>query len=152
MSDSLKALETWAEPLLARMAEGERRKLAGDIGRALRRSQHIRIQNQTDADGRTFLPRKAIRDQFGRIRKERGKLFRRITKAEFLKVTATADSVFVGFAGRVARIARVHQEGLVDSVRSGGPAIRYPQRQLIGITDADRDMIRNMLLQHLAAA
>lgn len=34
----------------------------------------------------------------------------------------------------VARIARVHQEGLTDPVRPGGPKARYDKRVLLGFT------------------
>lgn len=151
MADPFAALEDWAEPLLARLSSGERRKLAGTIGRELRRAQHARIQNQTDADGNAFIPRKRLRDQAGRIRKTRDdKLFRKISKSDYLRVKASADGVVVGFFSRVERIARVHQEGLVDSVNPGGPSVRYPKRKLIGFNDQDRDSIRAMLLRHLA--
>lgn len=150
MSDPLSALETWAEPLRAQLSAGQRRMLAATIGRELRRSQHTRIQAQTDADGRAFLPRKALRDQAGRIRRQRDdKLFRKLSRSDYLRVQASPDSVVVGFFGRVARIAQVHQEGLVDEVKPGGPSVRYAQRKLLGITPADAEMIRATLLRHL---
>jgi phage virion morphogenesis protein len=151
VAGELDALETWAEPLLARLGAGERRALATRIGRELRRSQHNRIQAQTDADGRQFLPRKALRDQAGRIRRQRdNKLFRKLSRSDYLRVQATPDAVAIGFFGRVARIAQVHQDGLVDSVKPGGPSVRYAQRKLLGFTPADVEMVRTQLLQHLA--
>ncbi|MFD0726963.1 phage virion morphogenesis protein [Lysobacter brunescens] len=152
MSDDLTALETWAEPLLARLSPGERRALSMTMGREIRRSQHARVQAQLDADGRQFVPRKALRDQAGRIRRQRdGKLFRQLTKADYLRVQATPDGVAVGFFGRVARIALVHQEGLVDQVKPGGPSVRYERRKLLGFTPEDRERMRDLLLQHLSA-
>ncbi|CEH50208.1 Tail completion protein S (fragment) [Xanthomonas citri pv. citri] len=55
----------------------------------------------------------------------------------------------VGFVGRVSRIARVHQEGLSESVRPGGPRARYERRVLLGLTEQDRHLIRDQLLSHL---
>lgn len=151
MDDAFTALENWAEPLIARMSAGERRRLAITIGRELRRSQHTRNLRQIDADGNAYAPRKRLRDQSGKIRRNRdAKMFKRLTLAAHLRTEATADGVAVGFVGRVARVARVHQEGLVDRVSRRGPAVRYTQRKILGFSAADRDMIRTLLLQHLA--
>ncbi|WP_184627011.1 phage virion morphogenesis protein [Xanthomonas arboricola] len=42
------------------------------------------------------------------------------------------------YSGRVSRIARAHQEGLRERVRSGGPSATYAKRPLIGISLAER--------------
>jgi phage virion morphogenesis protein len=62
-----------------------------------------------------------------------------------------ATSVAIGFVGRVARVARVHQFGESDRVAPKGPGYRYPERVLLGFTDADRAMIRDILLKHITA-
>lgn len=148
MADPYTALEDWVEPMLAQMSAAQRRELSWKIGRMLRRSQHARVQSQTDAEGRAFLPRKQLRDQVGRIRRQRGKLFRRLTQSDWLKVRADDGRVVVGFVGRIARIARVHQEGLVDQVRPGGPSVRYAERRILGITPQDREAIMGLLVEH----
>ncbi len=43
------------------------------------------------------------------------------------------DGLEVGFYGRVARIARVHQYGLRDRVVAGGNDVQYEQRRVLGI-------------------
>ncbi|RYD88940.1 MAG: phage virion morphogenesis protein, partial [Sphingobacteriales bacterium] len=54
------------------------------------------------------------------------------------------------FLGRAARIAQVHQEGLVDQVDKDGPSYRYPVRRLLGFTQAECEQIQQVVLDHLA--
>ena len=49
----------------------------------------------------------------------------------------------------MARIARVHQDGLRDRVSRHGPTVRYERRQVLGFTDADAKAIRDLLIEHL---
>ena len=151
MADDLLALELWAEPLLQGMTAGERVALARKIGTALRRSQHQRIQQQRNPDGSTFVPRKRARDKAGKIKRKADKMFQRISRSEHLRIQASETGVAVGFTGRIARIAGIHQRGETDRVSPGGPSVRYPTRELLGLTSSDRDMIREMTIDHLGA-
>lgn len=151
MTDDLRALETWAEPLLQQMSAGERTKLSRAIGTALRRSNHERIQAQRNPDGTPYLPRKRLRDKAGRIKRTAARMFRRISKADYLRIQADPSGVAVGFVGRVARIARIHQYGESDRVSPDGPTVRYPIRELLGITPEDRETIRDMIVQHIGS-
>jgi phage virion morphogenesis protein len=142
--DDLIALEDWLAPLLAKLQPNERRKLAHDMARDLRRSQAQRIAAQRNPNGSSYVPRKAqLRDRKGRVRR---KMFNKIRQATHLKTQATAGEASVGFAGRVARIASVHQHGLYDRVRPEGPVTTYHRRQLLGFTDADVSQIERLLL------
>lgn len=149
--DDLAALETWAAPLLRRLDPGERRRLARTVGTALRRSQTQRIVRQQNPDGTPYAPRKQqLRTKNGRIK--RLKMFVKLRQAKHFKIMASDNAVSVGFTGRVGRIARVHQEGLMDAVHPGGPRTRYEQRRLLGFGPEDRDAIRNLLITHLSNA
>lgn len=151
--DDLAALELWAAPLLQRLQPVERRALARRIGIALRRSQQQRIAQQQNPDGSSYVPRKRgerVRDRKGRIKERKARMFQRIARAAHLKVQATGSDVSVGFSGRAGRIARVHQDGLEDRAKPGGPLVRYARRQLLGFTAEDRQLVQDMLLQHLA--
>lgn len=77
-------------------------------------------------------------------------MFVKLRTARWLKANATADGAEVGFVGRVARLARVHQEGLQDRAAPGGKMIRYPERPLLGFSERDRAVVRDLLLEHLA--
>lgn len=147
--DDLASLEAWAAPLLRRLEPGGRRRLARTVGTALRRSQIQRITRQQNPDGTPYAPRKQqLRTKTGRIK--RLKMFVKLRQAKYFKVTATDQAVSVGFAGRVGRIARVHQEGMMDAVRPGGPRTRYEQRVLLGFTKHDLKLVRDMLIEHLS--
>ncbi|WP_028696125.1 phage virion morphogenesis protein [Pseudomonas cremoricolorata] len=147
----LQALENWLTPLLQRLEPAARRTLARDLAQQLRRSQQQRIGAQRNTDGSTYAPRKqpALRDKRGRVR-NKAKMFRKLRTTTHLKARGDATSATVGFAGRVARIAKVHQRGLRDRPRPGSPAVKYPRRELLGLTERDVEIIRNTLLDALA--
>ncbi|AGI10276.1 phage virion morphogenesis protein [Xanthomonas citri pv. citri] len=148
--DDLTALETWAAPLLARLQEGERRKLARKIGTELRRSQSQRIGKQQAPDGTPYAPRKQqLRQKSGRVK--RAKMFAKLRQAKYFKVSASPNAVSVGFVGRVSRIARVHQEGLQEQVRREGPTIRYGKRVLLGYNSTDFDLVKKIIIDRITA-
>jgi phage virion morphogenesis protein len=151
VADDLTAFETWAVPLLAALTPARRRALARGIGQALRRGQAARIAAQKNTDGSAYEPRKVTkaRLQKGSIR---GTMFEKLRAARHLRVQADEASVVVGFVGRTARIARVHHLGLRDEVEPGGPRYDYPARELLGLTDAEREQVKDLLLQHLDGA
>ena len=72
MADDFAQLEGWLQPLLDRLTDAERRKLALDIARELRRENAATIRAQHGPDGEAWAPRKnTLRDQQGQIRKGR---------------------------------------------------------------------------------
>lgn len=148
--DELHELEEWAAGLLARLTPAAQRKAAGDIGRELRRSQKARITAQANPDGTPYVSRKPrnLRGRAGRIKRKA--MFAKLRTARFLKVQIDGEGVALGFSGRVARLARVHQDGEESEVAQGGARYQYPVRKLLGFTDAERDMIRDKLLAHAA--
>lgn len=152
MANNLEALETWAAVLLDRLEPAERSKLARSIGQELRRSQQKRVIAQENPDGTKFAPRKQrnLRGKQGRIKRKLA-MFKKLRTASYLKVRGDSNAVTVGFTGRIARIARVHQFGLKDRAERGAPDVKYDQRELLGLTDSDIDIIRDSLLGHLTA-
>jgi phage virion morphogenesis protein len=156
--DELQALEKWASSLLTQLSPAARRTAMRDVARELRRSQQARIASQRNPDESAYEPRRAraakggkkLREKKGRIK--RAAMFAKLRTARFLKVEADASGLAIGFAGRVARLARVHQFGEMERVAPGGPEYRYPARVLLGFTGADREMIRDRLLGHLTQA
>lgn len=152
MASNLEALETWAAVLLARLEPGERSKLARTIGQELRRSQQKRVRAQENPDGTKYAPRKKrdLRGKQGRIRRKLA-MFKKLRTASYLKVRGDSTGITVGFTGRIARIARVHQYGLKDRAERGAPDTRYEQREVLGFTQSDLDLVRDNLLNHLTA-
>lgn len=82
--------------------------------------------------------------------KRKVQMFRKLRTANFLKLQADGNAVRIGFAGRIARIARVHQYGLKDRAENGAPEVRYDKREVLGFTDADVDLIRDGLLAYFS--
>ena len=152
----LKALEDWVAPLLGRLSDGERRKLAMAVARDLRAANAASIRAQQTPDGEAWEPRKQpARNKRGEIRRkaQAGKagmrMFLKMGAAKNLKAMATPSEAVVGFVGRAERIARVHQFGLSDRVTPGGATYRYPARELIGITADQVERVRNLIARHL---
>lgn len=135
--------------LLAALGPTERRTLARTIAADLRSRQQRRIAAQLNPDGTPYAPKKPrLRAKAGRIRRS---LFARLRTTRYLRIEATAEAAVIAIAGRAARIARVHQYGLNDRVGKGGPDYRYPERRILGIADADRDAISDLIIDHIAA-
>lgn len=136
MTDELQAVEKWAGALLMQLSPAGRRKAMLEIARDLRRSQKTRVAAQKNPDGTPYTPRKAkarkggkkLRGKRGRIK--RAAMFAKLRTARCMQIEATPSALAIGFAGRVARIARVHQLGEVDRVSPHGPEVRYPARVL----------------------
>jgi phage gpG-like protein len=57
MSDPTHELEGWLDTLIKQLSAGERKKLAAQIGRKLRKSQITRIKAQKNPDGSRFAKR-----------------------------------------------------------------------------------------------
>jgi phage virion morphogenesis protein len=151
MAADLSALEDWAGALLARLSATERRKLNQDIARELRKSQQQRILDQRNPDGSAYAPRKPrknLRGKQGHLK--RRKMFLKLRQAKHLKLQSSADAIAIGFTGRSAQLARVHQYGLRDRPARGQGDVQYERRELLGLTDADLELIRDRLLERLA--
>ncbi|WP_313401756.1 phage virion morphogenesis protein [Stenotrophomonas sp.] len=151
MADDLRALEDWAGALLNQLQPAERRRVTQTIARDLRRNQQKRIATQKNADGTPFAPRKPrqeLRAKAGRIKRKR-QMFTKLRTARYLRLQSDASSIAIGFAGRLSRIARIHQYGLRDRPAPGAPDVQYARRELLGFTDADVELIRDGLLEHL---
>lgn len=150
MASNLEALETWAAVLLDRLEPGERGKLARSIGQELRRSQQKRVIAQENPDGSKYAPRKHrdLRGKQGRVKRKLA-MFKKLRTASYMKVRGDSNAVTVEFTGRIARIARVHQYGLKDRAERGAPEVRYNQREMLGFTEADLDLVKDSLLRRI---
>lgn len=150
MTNRLEALEDWAAGLLGQLEPASRNRLARSLGQTLRRSQQQRVIAQRNPDGSKYAPRKQrnLRVKQGRI-KRKVQMFQKLRTARFLKVQGDGNAISVGFTGRIARIARVHQYGLKDRAERGAPEMIYERRELLGLLDADLDLIRDGILKHL---
>ncbi len=152
MSNDLRALETWAGALLAKLQPAQRRAINHKVAIDLRRSQAQRIKSQQAPDGAAYAARKKrkeLRGKSGRIKRQKAEMFSKIRTARYLKVKATGDQLEVGFVSRVARVARIHQFGEEDRISLKGKFYKYPERPLLGLSKQDRISIRESFLQHM---
>ena len=150
MTDALEQLGRQAEALIGKLSATERRKLAAELARTMRATQAERIRAHKQPDGSSMTPRKPqprLRDRRGGTRR---KMFAKLVKPAWFKATATTNEAAVEFKGSANRLATVHHFGLRDKIN--GKEVQYPERQLIGITDADIDRIEDRLLKSLTAS
>ncbi|WP_447045338.1 phage virion morphogenesis protein [Vreelandella sp. H-I2] len=147
MSDELKQLEGWITPLIEKLSPKERRVLAREVARDLRIANRERIKAQQNPDGTPYEPRNQLRGRSGAIRRKA--MFTKLRTAKYLKIKTSSDEAAVAFLGRVARIAREHHYGLRARVEKGGPMHKYARRELVGFNNADRERIRDSLINHL---
>ncbi|MGP4878003.1 phage virion morphogenesis protein, partial [Klebsiella pneumoniae] len=107
------------------------------------------IESQKAPDGSPFAPRKRqpVRAKKGRIKRE---MFAKLRTNRYMKATGNDSAAVVEFTGKVQRIARVHQLGLKDKPSPKSAAVEYPQRQLLGFTDDDRQLVESVIIDYLA--
>jgi len=150
--NDLIAFEEWAGAMLSKLGPGQRRVLGRQVAIELRRSQAQRIAQQRAPDGTAYVPRKnrkEFRGKGGRIKRQKAAMFNKLRTTAYLQTRVDENQISVGFFGRVARLAHVHQEGLPDRVAPTGPKYTYPARPLLGFSPHDRDLVRDALLRHL---
>lgn len=137
------------EALIASLSPAGRRRMTMDIARAMRQRQQQRIKSQTAPDGSAYTPRKrqTIKGKKGRIKRE---MFAKLRTTRYMKASGDDSSAAVEFTGKVQRIARVHQSGLKDKPRRDSPAVQYPERQLLGLSKDDIELIENVILNNLS--
>ena len=147
-TDELSRLTSWADGLLASMEPAARRQLAAEMARKLRDSQASRIRTNIQPDGSPMTQRKPqpkLKKGRGRLRK---KMFFKISSKTWLKANATPSQAVVEFVGTARRLATIHHYGLKDRIK--GREISYPARELLGITEQERDQLETTLLAHLS--
>nr|WP_288668284.1 phage virion morphogenesis protein [uncultured Haemophilus sp.]DAK32598.1 MAG TPA: virion morphogenesis protein [Caudoviricetes sp.] len=138
--------------LINNLSPQARRQLARNIGQALRKNQQARIARQENPDGTAFEPRKP-RKEFGKKkgRIKRKAMFAKLRTARYFKIQSNANEVSVGFNGSSAMIAKVHQYGLMSSPsKTKDFKVRYAQRELLGFSQSDLDIIEDLVLAQLS--
>lgn len=139
----MKPLDDWLLALLSRIEPKQRRVINRKVAYELRRSQAQRIAAQQNPDGSAYAPRsrsKNLRSRKGSIKRKA--MFARLRTQRYLKVGADADGLDVGFRGRAAVIALVHQYGGSDT-SSTGQSFVMPKRELLGLTVKELRLIED---------
>lgn len=133
--------------LIAALSPAARRKLAGEIAKALRKSQQQRIKLQKAPDGSPYQARKRqpLRAKTGRIKRA---MFQKLRTSRYMKATGRENSAVVEFTGKVQRIAQVHQYGLKDRPNPHSRDVQYAKRQLLGLCQDSKQMVEKMIINH----
>ncbi|PWI80492.1 phage virion morphogenesis protein [Enterobacter sp. CGMCC 5087] len=80
---------------------------------------------------------------------KKNEMFRRLRTYQYLRTEYSAQGARVGFTGRAAAIARIHQFGLVDDLDAHFHG-RYPERELLGINDDDVHWMSDQILSFIS--
>ena len=121
--------------MLNNFSAATRRAALREIARYLLLSNRKRIRANVQPDGSAMQARK---DGAGRM-------FRKIGRQ--MQQRATADQAEVGFAGRTGWVATNHQLG--RSIRQGKYTVNFPVRELLGLDEADRKAVRDILIKYV---
>lgn len=142
-----KPFEDRLNGLIAALSPASRRKLAGEIAKELRKSQQQRIKQQKAPDGSPYQARKRqpLRAKTGRIKRA---MFQKLRTSRYMKATGRESSAAVEFIGKVQRIARVHQYGLKDRPNAHAQDVQYAERQLLGLSMADKKIVDVLVLKY----
>ena len=143
--NELKPFDDKLAGLLASLSPAGRRKMAAEIAKKLRASQQQRIKQQKAPDGTPYAARKRqpVRGKKGRVKRE---MFAKLRTARYLKTKSSSEAAVVEFAGRVQRIARIHQEGLREKANKYSAPVRYETRELLGFGATDRQLIEKTII------
>lgn len=134
--------DDYFEHAIAQMSPQGRRKLQNAIGKYLRTANRKRMTAQTGPDGDSWEKRKGSGGSSGRM-------FKKLRTNGHLKLRHQSNGLKMGWFGRVGSIARIHHYGLTERLQYG--TAKYAARELIGITAADTDAIRSIIIEHLAS-
>ncbi|KGA31338.1 tail protein [Pectobacterium brasiliense] len=110
--------------------------------------------------------RKAIRSfylsdiqRFVEVKKERvntrsgkakARMFQQLVKNKYMLAAASPNDATVKFAEKARRVAEIHHYGQAEKARGHNKEIQYPERQLLGITRADKERVNDLVIQHLS--
>jgi phage virion morphogenesis protein len=135
--------------LIEGLSASNRRQMAAEIAKRLRTSQQGRIKRQQAPDGTPYADRKRqpIRSKKGRVKRQ---MFAKLRTNRYMKAKGSADEALVEFAGRVQRMARVHQEGLRDRPNRHSREVQYDARPLLGFSNADRQIVEDLIISRMS--
>ncbi|AVL10641.1 phage virion morphogenesis protein [Escherichia coli] len=146
--NELKPFDDKLAGLIGALSPESRRKLAAEIAKELRKSQQQRIKQQKAPDGTPYQERKRqpLRAKKGRIKRA---MFQKLRTSRYMKASGRNDAAVVEFTGKVQRIAQIHQLGLKDRPNPHAQDVQYPERQLLGFNQDDKQLIDMLIVKHL---
>ncbi|CAI0952467.1 phage virion morphogenesis protein [Serratia fonticola] len=145
--NELEPFETKLTGLIGNLSPQSRKALAVTIAKRLRASQQQNIKRQQAPDGTPYAPRKTqLRSKQGRIKRA---MFTKLRTGRYLKANSSNNAAVVEFVGRVKRMAEVHHYGLRDRPSVRNPAVKYEERPLLGVNQADIIKLEQIIISHI---
>jgi phage virion morphogenesis protein len=143
--NEFRAFEDKLAGLIASLSPAARRRMTAEIAKQLRASQQQRIKRQQAPDGTPYAARKRqpVKGKKGRVKRE---MFTKLRTNRYMKAKGTNDAAVVEFAGKVQRVARVHQEGLKDKPNRYCEGVQYEARILLGMNKSNKTLVEEMFL------
>lgn len=134
--------------LIGALSPASRRRLAAEIAKQLRAAQQQRIRQQKAPDGTPYQARKRqpLRAKKGRIKRA---MFQKLRTSRYMKASGRNDAAVVEFTGKVQRIAQIHQLGLRDRPNPHARDVQYPERQLLGFSQSDKQLTELLMIKCL---
>ncbi len=134
--------------LIGALSPASRRRLAAEIAKQLRAAQQQRIRQQKAPDGSPYETRKRqpLRAKKGRIKRA---MFQKLRTSRYMKASGRNDAAVVEFIGKVQRIAQIHQLGLKDRPNPHAQDVQYPERQLLGFSQTNKQLIEELVIAHI---
>lgn len=149
--EGLHVIDERLSALVQALSARERHRLMRCLVLDVRRFNHKNITKQRNPDGSAWPARKTQINKGGKIARKK-KMMLGLRKARHMRVSNDDQSGEIGYRGRTAQIAWVHQTGGLDAAVAGGDVFRYPVRQLLGFPSELQDLIEDRLLDHLERA
>lgn len=76
-------------------------------------------------------------------------MFQKLRTNRYMKASGRESGAVVEFTGKVQRIARIHQYGLKDRPNVLAQGVQYPEQQLLGIGQNDKQLIEEVIIKYL---
>ncbi|QKJ59368.1 phage virion morphogenesis protein [Serratia fonticola] len=146
--NELKPFNVRLTAMIAALSPASRRKMAAEIAKQLRTCQQQRIKRQLSPNGTPYASRRQpVRGKKGRVKRT---MFAKLRTNRYMKTKGGNDDAVVEFVGRVQRMARVHQDGLRDRPTRYSKEVRYDVRKLLGFSEADRQIVEDVVISHFS--
>jgi len=126
-----------------------RKRLLNAVVRKVAAANRARIGQNVTPEGAPMEPR--IARPGGKSRKKPRRMFLKLKSAGRLRFKTWPERARVFFTDQ--KIASVHHYGLRDRIdRKLNRMVQYPARPLLGVSEADKDMVEATLLDHFVEA
>lgn len=76
-------------------------------------------------------------------------MFQKLRTSRYMKASGRNDAAVVEFTGKVQRIAQIHQLGLKDRPTPHAQDVQYPERQLLGFSQTNKQLIEELVIAHI---